>query len=145
MSQSSFSFDIKSTDYSCPLGVSVWYNNTNVLHIEHLTEPTKFSHEFNDDIEDDHEIRIVMSGKKPEHTVVDDQGNFITDALLEFDEFYIDNLCVDGLIIKLVEYHHDFNGTGQPTVDKFFKQIGCNGTLIFRFSTPVYLWLLKHI
>jgi hypothetical protein len=145
MNQTFLSFNIASTDYSCPLGISIWCNDTNVLQLDHVSEPTTFRYGFNDDIEDDHEIRIVMSGKKLEHTVVDDQGNFIKDALLEFDNFFIDDLCVDSLMTRLVEYHHDFNGASEPTIDKFFKQIGCNGTLIFNFKTPVYLWLLEHM
>lgn len=145
MNQTVFSFNITSTDYTCPLGVEVWHNNTCLFQLDHVAEPVTFRHSVDDDTEDEQQLKIVMTGKKPEHTIVDDQGNFVSDALLELDEFFIDDLCVTNLISKIAKYHHDFNGNGEPVVDKFFKQIGCNGAVTFDFKTPVYLWLLEHL
>jgi hypothetical protein len=44
------------------------------------------------------------------------------------------------------EYHHDCNGTAQQVIlDKFYREMGCNGTVSLKFTTPVYLWLLENM
>jgi len=47
--------------------------------------------------------------------------------------------------VKLAQYQHDFNGTGNPTIDKFYGEMGCNGTVSLKFTTPIYLWLLENM
>ena len=37
------------------------------------------------------------------------------------------------------------NGTQPEIADNFFGIAGCNGTISFRFSTPIYLWLLENM
>jgi hypothetical protein len=145
MSPVSLSFDIDSTDYNCALGVSVWYQNTCLFDLTHVTEPVTFSHEFDDKIEQTHEIKITISGKKPEHTKIDSQGNIVSDVLLKLNNFALDGICIDPLMYDIFDYHHDRNGSREPIVDQFYGDAGCNGDLIFSFSTPVYLWLLERL
>jgi hypothetical protein len=38
-----------------------------------------------------------------------------------------------------------FNGTSEVTEDKFYSELGCNGTVSLKFTTPMYLWLLEHM
>lgn len=145
MSQALLTFDIASTDYSCSLGVSVWYQDACLLQVDHVTEPMTFSHPFDDDIDQSHEIKITVSGKKPEHTTLDQQGNIVSDSMLVLNNFALDGICIDTLMNQIVEYYHNGNGSIEPVVDQFYNNVGCNGDLIFSFNTPMYLWLLERL
>lgn len=145
MSQALLSFDIDSSDYSCELGVSVWYQDICLFDLAHVTKPVTFSHSFDDETEQTHKIKITISGKKPEHTVIDQQGNIVSDVLLKLDNFALDGICIDSLMNSIASYHHDGNGSIQPTIDQFYGHAGCNGDLIFSFGTPMYLWLLERL
>jgi hypothetical protein len=62
----------------------------------------------------------------------------------------VSNIQFDGidcqyLTTTLAQYQHDFNGTGNPTIDKFYGEMGCNGTVSLKFTTPIYLWLLENM
>lgn len=145
MSQAALSFDISSTNYSCPFEISVWINEQCVFQLDHVTEPANFYHLFDDETEQTHVIKITVSGKKPEHTVIDQQGNIVSDSLLVLDNFALDGICIDSLMSNIVDYHHNGNGFTESTVDQFYNNIGCNGDLIFSVGTPVYLWLLERL
>jgi hypothetical protein len=41
-------------------------------------------------------------------------------------------------------YFHNNNGYSKPVVGQFFRQLGCNGTVKFEFSTPGYVWLMEN-
>lgn len=144
MNHVKLTFDIKSSNYSCPLGISLWHNDQCVFRLDHVVEPTSCSYSM-DDTDQIHQIKITISGKKSEHTVVDQQGNIVSDVLLTLNNFALDGNCIDSLMPKMVEYHHNGNGFIDPVVDKFHHDVGCNGDLIFSFSSPVYLWLLEHL
>jgi len=47
------------------------------------------------------------------------------------------------VFIDHATYTHNFNGTQAETTDKFYGEMGCNGTVSLRFTTPIYLWLLE--
>jgi hypothetical protein len=145
MSQATLTFDIKSTDYSCPFGITVWDNNQCVFQLDHVAEPVTFSHEFDDEIEQDHEIKITISGKKSEHTVIDQNGNIVSDVLLIIDNFVFDNINIDQFLTDSIKYYHNGNGTLELGQHQFYNHVGCNGDLIFSFSTPMYLWLLERL
>ena len=145
MSPVALSFDIDSTNYDCALGISVWYQDNCLFDLKHVTEPVTFSHEFDDEIEQTHKIKITISGKKPEHTTIDSQGNIVSDALLKLNNFALDGISIDSLMTRIVDYYHDHNSSGEPVVDQFYGDVGCNGDLIFSFSTPAYLWLLERL
>ena len=42
-------------------------------------------------------------------------------------------------------YRHDYNGTTDPFDDEFYGEMGCNGTVSLKFTTPIYLWLLENL
>ena len=82
---------------------------------------------------------------KPDNIVVDDAGNILSDAILEFDSFVVADIDVDQIMFTKSVYHHDTNGT-QPTQDaQFYGAMGCNGIVSLKFTTPVYLWLLENM
>ena len=141
---STISFDIETSDAECPLAVEIWLDDTVLLSINHVQEKISFSHDINDD-DSEHELRIVISGKTSEHTKIDESGNIVKDATLQISNVVIDDVNIDQLFLKNCVYEHDFNGTQPKTAASFYGTAGCNGTISFKFSTPIYLWLLENI
>jgi hypothetical protein len=134
---------IDSSDKKIPLGTEVWIDNTCVVNVEHVDRIVHFSHEMSDD-DGNHELRIVMKHKIPEHTELDDAGNIVRDAMLVVSDIKFDEIALENLFLEHTVYTHDFNGS-QPTIeDKFFGDMGCNGTVSMKFTTPAYLWLLEN-
>jgi len=134
---------IDSSDKKIPLGTEVWIDNTCVVNVEHVNRIVHFSHEMLDD-DGNHELRIVMKHKIPEHTELDDAGNIVRDAMLVVSDIKFDEIALENLFLEHTVYTHDFNGS-QPTIeDKFFGDMGCNGTVSMKFTTPAYLWLLEN-
>lgn len=144
MTSISFSCDVCSSDPLIPLGFEVWIDDVKQVDIEHLKEATAISAEITDD-EGEHELRLVLKNKTANDTKIDEQGNIISDAVLD-----ITNVCFDGIPLGHMfsvqsQYNHDYNGTGQPVQEKFYGHMGCNGAVTLKFSTPIYLWLLEHM
>jgi hypothetical protein len=93
-----------------------------------------------------HVLKLVMSGKTKYHTKINEQGEITYDVAflvnrLEFEDidmtpvFYHNNSC----------YTHNLNGSATERVDEFSGFMGCNGTVDFKFSTPIYLWMYQKI
>jgi hypothetical protein len=138
-------FDLASSDYTAPLGFEVWLDDTQLLNIDHVTEPQQVNLEIDDNTDGAHELRLVMKNKTQEHTVVDDAGNIVSNAMLNIANIKIDQITTDYTFIKHSVYHHDFNGSAAAVEDKFFGNMGCNGSVSLKFSAPVYLWLLENV
>lgn len=142
--QGKFSCKISCTDTQVPLSLQIWLDDQCIFDKSPVQESLVFEHEFpNSDAE--HELRIVMKGKRTEHTHIDESGNIVGDACLSITDVTFDEIQLGHLFTKLATYEHDFNGTGQLTQDKFYGTMGCNGTVTLKFTTPVYLWLLENM
>jgi hypothetical protein len=137
-------FEISTTDPAAELGIRVYLNGTAVHENSHVKESYNFSHTISND-EGEHELAIEMFGKLPGHTTIDEAGNILKDAMLTVKNVEFDGLDVSNIVQVVGEYHHDFNGTQAVTVQKFYSNLGCNGTVKLKFSTPVYLWLLENM
>ena len=137
-------FDISPSDAACPLGVEVWIDQQQIFNRDHLTatETVQFDVEDNDG---EHELRVVLKNKLPQHTKIDAEGNIEKDAVITVRRFEFDEISVDQVIQEQAVYHHDFNGSAAPIQDQFYGSMGCNGTLNLKFSTPVYIWLLENM
>lgn len=142
---STISFDLDTTDPDSTIGIAVWVNNECVFETSHLKELHKFSYSINDDDEREHELRVVMSGKTTEHTKVDEAGNIIKDVLISLANVNLDEIDINQIFVDKTVYTHDFNSTQPEIKDTFHGYLGCNGTLSFQFSTPIYLWLLENM
>ena len=59
--------------------------------------------------------------------------------------FHIEELDIDQLFLEKCVYTHSFNNTQSEIEDTFHGIAGCNGTISFKFNTPVYLWLLENM
>lgn len=93
----------------------------------------------------DHELRFVMKNKTQEHTTVDEHGSIVKDARLTISNVTFDEIPLEQIFFEQAVYTHDFNGTQAETTNKFYGEMGCNGTVSLKFSTPIYLWLLEHM
>ena len=138
------SFDVETSDSECPLGIQIWLDDSLLLDNPHVKEKIAFAHDMSDD-DGEHQLRIVMSGKTADHTRVDDQGNIIKDATLQLSAVTIDGIDINQLFLEKCVYTHDFNGTQPEIQDTFHGVAGCNGTIVFEFTTPIYLWLLENM
>ena len=136
---------IGSTDTAANLGLEIWVDNSQLYNTDHVTDaalPLVFEL---DDNEADHELRFVMNNKTTEHTIIDDQNNIIADARLIISDVAFDEIKLGQMIVDQAVYTHNFNGTHPETIDKFYGEMGCNGTVSLNFSTPIYLWLLEKM
>lgn len=103
------------------------------------------SYEFNDDAESTHIFELRLSGKLPEHTVIDKKGNILEDRRLVIEDVSFDEISLGQLLYDCAEYHHDFNGNGPKIQEKFYGEMGCNGTVKLEFASPIYLWFLENM
>ncbi len=138
------SFDVETSDADCPLGIEIRLDDAVLLSNNHVQEKFTFSHDISDD-DGEHKLQIVMLGKTSDHTKVDEAGNIIKDATLQISNVVIDDLDVHQLFLEKCVYKHNFNGTQAEIEDTFHGIAGCNGTISFEFSTPIYLWLLENM
>jgi hypothetical protein len=140
----SLSVDIESTNPLIPLGVEAWLDNEKLYDSNWVKEPVSIEHTVSDS-EANHELRLVLKNKLPNHTKIDEHGNIIEDALLMFKNFKLDGIELGQIVYQNATYTHNFNGNGELVTEKFLEQVGCNGTVTLKFTTPVYLWLLENM
>ena len=139
-----FSCVISPSNTAVPLGCEVWIDDTCVFDQNHVAEPVDVVHEFSDD-DGEHVLRITLKNKLPEHTQIDDQGNIMSDALLGVTQISFDEIDCTQIVQDISVYRHNLNGNGPEIEDQFFGDLGCNGTVELKFTTPVYLWLLENM
>ena len=144
METAKISFDIETSDATCPFGVEILLDNTVLLKTDHVQQKITFLHVMNDD-DGEHELRVVIQGKTSMHTQIDDQGNITKDAVLQISNVSIDEIDINQLFQEKCIYTHNFNNTQPEIEDTFHGIAGCNGTMSFKFSTPIYLWLLENM
>jgi len=137
-------FNLTSTDYSAKLGFSVALDEKTIIDILHVDKETPVTLKIKVD-NGDHKLKFTMKNKTTDHTTVDENEQIIKDACLTISNFTIDSVELGHTFLEQCKYHHDFNGTQDPVVVKFYGDMGCNGTLAFSFATPVYDWILETI
>ena len=138
------SFDIETSDAECPIGIEIWLDDAVLLTNNHVQEKIAFDYNIGDD-DGEHELRVVLTGKTADHTKVDEAGNIVKDATLQISNVVIDDIDINQLFLEKCVYTHNFNGTQPEIADTFHGVAGCNGTISFKFSTPIYLWLLENM
>ena len=135
---------ISSLDPTAAVGLEIWLDDTQIYNTEHVVDPVNYTHEFAD-TDGEHQLRFVMKNKIQAHTTIDQEGNILSDCRLCIEKLSFDEIEVGQIFIEQAVYEHDFNGTADTIQDKFFGEMGCNGTLTLAFTTPVYLWLLENM
>ncbi len=140
----SFSCTITPTTAAVPLGMEVWIDDQKLFDLAHVQESHQISADLSDD-DGEHELRLVLKNKLSEHTQVDANNNIVNDARISVSDIEFDGIALNQLVPALAEYQHNFNGSGEQIIDEFYGEMGCNGTVTLKFTTPIYLWLLEHM
>ncbi len=138
----SFEFDVVRTATHPDLEFTVWLDGKAVHELESNSDHVKL--EISDDAAS-HELVFELVGKRDDHTQLDEQGKIVEDAVITVSNLVIDNIDVTDVFFSHSEYRHNFNGNGDAAVEKCYGVMGCNGTVSFKFSTPIYLWLLENM
>lgn len=144
MSNVKFSCVVAPSDTAVALGCEIWLDDHCVFDQDKVAEPITVQYEFSD-ADAEHCLRITLKNKLPEHTCVDQQGNIVSDVMLSVTEISFDEIDCSQIVHDRAVYRHNFNGTGPHVDDKFFADLGCNGTVELKFTTPIYLWLLESM
>jgi hypothetical protein len=137
-------FDISTSNAACPLGVEVWINQQQIFNCDHLTTTETVQFDVEDDASE-HELRVILKNKLPEHTKITAEGKIEKDAVITVSRFEFDEIDVNQVVQEQSVYRHDFNGSAAPVQTRFYGSMGCNGTLSLKFSTPIYIWLLENM
>jgi hypothetical protein len=135
---------IDTTDHKSALGMEIWFDDQKIFDQDWVTESQTVSYEFSD-LDAEHELRFIMKNKTVDHTKVDESGTIVKDACLTISDLAFEEIALGHTVTEKAVYIHDFNGTGDLIQDKFFGEIGCNGVVILKFTTPVYIWLLENM
>jgi len=144
MTTASFCCSIATTNPDVPLGLEIWIDNQKLFDQAHVQENHRISTDFSDE-DGEHELRLVLKNKLSEHTRVDANNTIVSDARISVSNIEFDGIALNQLVPALAEYQHNFNGTGELSTHKFYGELGCNGTVTLKFTTPIYLWLLEHM
>jgi len=144
LSTTPITFDISTTDASAKLGIRVLLDHVVIYENKHVQEPYHFSQDLSD-ADSEHHLDIELFGKLPQHTSINPAGEIVKDSIININNVEFDGIDITTIMSDLAEYHHDFNGTQDPTVSKFYGSLGCNGHVKFKFTTPIYLWLLENM
>lgn len=140
----SISCDIGTTDATAALGLEIWLDDQKILDCNHVQESLNFCHKISDE-DQEHVLKFILKNKTAEHTQVDSENRIIKDACLTVTNVKFDDIPLGQVLFDLALYEHDYNGTGSPTQEKFYGQMGCNGVVTMPFSTPIYMWFLENM
>lgn len=126
------------------LGLEAWIDDHKFFDTNHVQDTQQISVEIPDD-DAEHELKFVLKNKTPEYTTINEHGGIVSDARLTISDLAFDEIQLGHMVTEQATYTHNFNGTGLQTQEKFYGEIGCNGTVSLKFATPMYLWLLEHM
>jgi len=140
----SIAFDIAPTDPGAKLGIRVLLDGAVVHENSHVSETYTVQHSMGDD-DGEHVLCFELFGKLPTHTQINDAGEIVSDAVVSITNILFDDIDCSQIVAEQAVYKHDFNGSRDAIEDKFFNNMGCNGTVELKFTTPVYIWLLEHM
>jgi len=130
-------------DPESALGLEAWIDNHKFFDSNHVQDTQQISVEILDD-DAEHELKFVLKNKTPEHTKIDEHGAIVSDARVKITDVLFDEILLSQIFVEKATYTHNFNGTGEEIQEKFYGEMGCNGTVSLKFTTPVYLWILEN-
>ena len=135
---------LNTTDPAAELGFEAWIDNQKFCDIDHVQSEQAISIEI-DDEDAEHELKFILKNKTAKHTQIDENNNIVSDSTLTIKDLAFDEIKLGYMFNKLSVYYHDFNGSSNFVENKFYGEMGCNGTVSLKFATPIYLWLLEHM
>jgi hypothetical protein len=124
--------------------MEIWIDNTCLIDQAHVKESCEVEHDL-DDTDGKHSLRIILKNKLPAHTEIDALEQIVSDAIITVGNISFDDIDCTQIVSEQAVYRHNLNGTGPEIEDRFFADLGCNGTVEMKFTTPIYLWLLENM
>jgi hypothetical protein len=140
----SIAFDVATSNPETALGIRVLLDGAVVHENSHVSETYTVQHSMGDN-DGEHVLCFELFGKLPTHTRINDAGEIVSDAVISISNILFDEIDCSKIVTAHAVYKHDFNGSGNATQDKFFGDMGCNGIVELKFTTPIYIWLLEHM
>jgi hypothetical protein len=140
MNAYTFSCKVSVTEPDCPLNLNIFIDGNSVFN-KKISSTQDLSFELHDDNQE-HKIQFTMTGKLPEDTKIDDQGNLVKNPMIQISDIKFENINCDLWVWQNAVYRHDFNGAQEKFNDTFSGSMGCNGTVTFNYTCPIYVWLL---
>ena len=134
---------LNTTDPTAALGFEAWIDDNKFFDTDHVQAQQKLS-VLLDDADGEHELKFILKNKTSDLTQIDEAGNIVSDARLILNNLELDEITLGQIVVDNAVYTHNFNGTRPEIQENFYGEIGCNGTVSLKFTTPVYLWLLEN-
>ena len=134
---------VSTSNLLAKIGLEVWLDDQQLFDTNHVNNQQLEWSISEDDA--DHELRFVMKNKITDHTKIDEHGTILQDSRITIQNLCFDEIELGQVFIDHAEYVHDFNGTKDIVTDKFYGEMGCNGTVLLKFTTPMYIWLLENM
>jgi hypothetical protein len=137
----------KETPPEIPLELAIYFNNEKIFDFDKSLQQSNFCKELTNLSDNEPcSLRFVMNNKTYEHTKIDEEGNIIGDCRIAISNVTFDDIALGQLLIDNADYLHSKNASdGQIEKNKFYGEMGCNGTVELKFYTPIYLWLLENM
>ena len=138
--------DISANNDCADIILEVYINDNKIFRSTAQTQMQTITYDLSEDPAD-HELKLIMSGKNLTHTTVDADGQITRDTFftinrLEFEELDMHEVFCLG---RRSWHRHSFNSTQPEFNDEFYGTLGCNGTVVIPFSTPIFLWLSENL
>jgi hypothetical protein len=143
-SNATISFTLGTTNPASELGFEAWIDDEKFIDINHVQNKQLIKIDISDS-DSEHTLELILKNKKETDTKIDADGNIVSDAVLTISDLAFDEIKLGHMVTELATYIHNFNGTQELTQDRFYSEMGCNGTVSLKFTTPIYLWLLENM
>lgn len=124
-----------------PVGVEVWLDGQQILNKDYVTKPIDVDCCVSTSAQT-HVLTYIMKNKTPLHTRIDSNNNIVKDSCLAISNLIIDGFEVSQQLEQFSIYTHNHNGTSNSVQGRFYKIMGCNGTVKLNFCVPIYQWLV---
>ena len=141
----SITADVDTNSADNPIGLEVWVDDKLLQDINPVVRETVINIEVEDTDDVEHELKFVLKNKTQDHTTVDESGNILKDSVVKIKNLKFDEIELGHMFYEQAVYYHNFNSNGPDTKEKFYGTMGCNGTVVLKFTTPMYLWLLENM
>ena len=122
------------------MGFECWIDQTQIVNLTQITDTLNI----NCDVACNpgkHLLKFIIKNKQQHHTQIDMHGKIIKDSYLTISQVSMDDFEIDQKLTDNAIYEHNFNNTGPLVKKQFYQDVGCNGTVVLEFSTPIYEWL----
>jgi hypothetical protein len=132
-------------------------NGVKVIHESLKSTPNSTEYfEFDTEVNDgDNFLEIEFLNKTFGDTLIDTEGNILSDMLLNVDSIEIDEIDIGSLKWSVSEYKPTYpanyvksvirEGNQLPETVKNCVNLGWNGKWSLPFQSPFYIWLLENI